>query len=62
MTSRPLRIAPISEHASPVATVASVEAGRQSIQVLSVAKWVARAGHHGDGLTRRDQAALPESP
>jgi glycosyltransferase involved in cell wall biosynthesis len=59
MTSRPLRIALISEHASPLATIGSVDAGGQNIYVLNVAKCLAREGHRVDVLTRRDDAALP---
>ena len=59
MTSRPLRIALISEHASPLATIGSIDAGGQNIYVLNVAKCLARAGHHVDVLTRRDDPALP---
>jgi D-inositol-3-phosphate glycosyltransferase len=54
MPSRPLRIALISEHASPLASLGSVDAGGQNIYVLNVAKCLARAGHHVDVLTRRD--------
>ena len=59
MTSRPLRIALISEHASPLATIGSIDAGGQNIYVLNVAKCLAREGHHVDVLTRRDDPSLP---
>jgi len=59
MPSRPLRIAIISEHASPLATIGSVDAGGQNTYVLNVATCLARAGHRVDALTRRDDAALP---
>ena len=58
MPSSPLRIALISEHASPLATVGSIDAGGQNIYVLNVAKSLARCGHHVDVLTRRDDPAL----
>lgn len=58
--SRPLRIALISEHASPLATLGSVDAGGQNIYVAHVARCLAQAGHSVDVFTRRDDAALPE--
>jgi glycosyltransferase involved in cell wall biosynthesis len=58
MTS-PLRIAIISEHASPLARQGSVDAGGQNVYVLHVALALARQGHHVDVLTRRDQRSLP---
>lgn len=61
MPSIPLRIALISEHASPLATIGSVDAGGQNIYVANVAKCLARAGHHVDVLTRRDDSSLPAS-
>lgn len=57
--SQPLRIAMISEHASPLATLGGVDAGGQNIYVANVARCLAKAGHHVDVLTRRDDAALP---
>ena len=58
MSFRPLRIALISEHASPLAAIGSVDAGGQNIYVRNVAKCLARTGHHVDVLTRRDDPAL----
>ncbi len=55
----PLRIALISEHASPLAAAGGVDAGGQNIYVASVARCLARAGHHVDVLTRRDDPELP---
>jgi glycosyltransferase involved in cell wall biosynthesis len=57
--SRPMRIALISEHASPLAVLGGVDAGGQNIYVSHVARCLARAGHHVDVLTRRDDPALP---
>jgi D-inositol-3-phosphate glycosyltransferase len=54
-----MRIALISEHASPLATLGGVDSGGQNIYVTHVAQCLARAGHHVDVLTRRDDAALP---
>jgi glycosyltransferase involved in cell wall biosynthesis len=57
--SETLRIALISEHASPLATLGGVDAGGQNIYVAHVANCLARAGHHVDVLTRRDSLDLP---
>ncbi len=54
-----LRIALISEHASPLATLGGVDAGGQNIYVAHVAHCLARAGHHVDVVTRRDNTELP---
>jgi D-inositol-3-phosphate glycosyltransferase len=59
MTPSPLRVALISEHASPLARQGSVDAGGQNVYVLHVAAALARLGHHVDVLTRRDDRALP---
>src|SRR5687767_10051909 len=56
----PMRIALISEHASPLATLGGVDAGGQNIYVANVAQCLARAGHHVDVLTRRDSPHLPQ--
>ncbi|MDB5817281.1 MAG: glycosyl transferase family 1 [Rhizobacter sp.] len=53
-----LRIALISEHASPLATIGGIDSGGQNIYVANVARALARAGHHVDVFTRRDDAAL----
>ncbi len=50
----PLRIALISEHASPLALIGGIDAGGQNIYVAQVARCLAQAGHHVDVLTRRD--------
>jgi D-inositol-3-phosphate glycosyltransferase len=54
-----LRIALISEHASPLATLGGIDAGGQNIYVAQVAQCLARAGHEVDVLTRRDDRSLP---
>ncbi len=59
MAAQPLRIALISEHASPLATIGSVDAGGQNIYVSHVARGLARAGHQVDVFTRRDDASKP---
>jgi glycosyltransferase involved in cell wall biosynthesis len=53
-----LRIALISEHASPLAAPGSVDAGGQNIYVNHVARSLARAGHRVDVFTRRDAPEL----
>ena len=59
MRTTPLRVALISEHASPLATLGTVDAGGQNIYVAHVAAALAQAGHHVDVLTRRDGEHLP---
>lgn len=54
-----MKIALISEHASPLATLGGVDAGGQNIYVMHVAQCLARAGHEVDVFTRRDDTALP---
>lgn len=61
MNGQKLRIALVSEHASPLAHAGSVDAGGQNIYVAHVAAALARRGHHVDVLTRRDDARLPAS-
>jgi glycosyltransferase involved in cell wall biosynthesis len=61
MSQQGLRIALISEHASPLATIGSVDAGGQNIYVANVARCLARAGHQVDVMTRRDSPDLPAS-
>ena len=58
MPFRPLRIALISEHASPLAVIGGVDAGGQNIYVRNVARCLAQAGHQVDVLTRRDDPGL----
>jgi len=61
MTKHPserLRIALISEHASPLAAAGGVDSGGQNIYVNHVGHELARMGHHVDVFTRRDDASL----
>ena len=53
------RIALISEHASPLATLGGADGGGQNVYVGQVAAHLARLGHEVDVLTRRDRADLP---
>ncbi|WP_201748319.1 glycosyltransferase family 4 protein [Aquabacterium fontiphilum] len=56
-----LKVALISEHASPLAAVGGVDAGGQNVYVAKVALMLARMGHQVDVLTRRDHPDLPGS-
>ncbi|WP_425462746.1 glycosyltransferase family 4 protein [Methylibium rhizosphaerae] len=56
---RPLRIAMISEHASPLALLGGVDAGGQNLYVAHMAECLARAGHRVDVFTRRDSRDVP---
>lgn len=58
MNEQKLRIALISEHASPLAEAGSVDAGGQNVYVAHVARSLAAAGHAVEVLTRRDDRAL----
>jgi len=53
------RIAMVSDHASPLATIGGVDAGGQNIYVAHTARELARLGHAVDVFTRRDAADLP---
>jgi D-inositol-3-phosphate glycosyltransferase len=55
------RIAMISEHASPLATLGGVDAGGQNVYVGQLARNLARFGYEVDIFTRRDSEVLPES-
>jgi hypothetical protein len=50
----PLRIALISDHASPLAAPGSVDCGGQNVYVANLARELAQAGHAVDVFTRRD--------
>src|SRR4051812_20108374 len=54
-----MRIAIISEHASPLVGLGGVDAGGQNVYVGQVARWLARRGWRVDVFTRRDDAAKP---
>lgn len=53
-----LRIAMISEHASPLAALGGVDSGGQNVYVAQLAKHLARRGHSVDIFTRRDAPEL----
>jgi D-inositol-3-phosphate glycosyltransferase len=54
-----MKIAMISEHASPLAVAGGVDSGGQNIYVANVARQLHRAGHEVDVFTRRDRSLLP---
>ena len=54
-----MRISMVSEHASPLATPGSVDAGGQNVHVAALASALAARGHTVTVYTRRDDAALP---
>lgn len=55
-----MRIAMVSEHASPLAAVGGVDAGGQNVHVEALSRALARAGHEVTVHTRRDSPDLPE--
>jgi glycosyltransferase involved in cell wall biosynthesis/phosphoheptose isomerase len=55
-----MRIALVSEHASPLATLGGVDAGGQNVHVAALARHLADHGHDVVVYTRRDDRALPE--
>jgi D-inositol-3-phosphate glycosyltransferase len=59
--SAPRRIAMISEHASPLATLGGVDAGGQNVYVEAVARRLAKDGHRVDVFTRRTQPRVAEA-
>jgi D-inositol-3-phosphate glycosyltransferase len=54
------RIAFISEHASPLATLGGVDSGGQNVYVGELARNLVELGYHIDIFTRWDNNALPE--
>jgi D-inositol-3-phosphate glycosyltransferase len=54
-----VKIALISEHASPLAIAGGVDSGGQNIYVANVARQLVRLGHEVDVFTRRDRSLLP---
>ena len=55
-----MRIAIVSEHASPLAAVGGVDAGGQNVHVDALSRALARAGHRVTVYTRRDDRGLPD--
>jgi D-inositol-3-phosphate glycosyltransferase len=54
-----MRIAMVSEHASPLAVLGGVDAGGQNVHVAALAAALGRLGHDVVVHTRRDDPALP---
>ncbi|HZX32892.1 MAG TPA: glycosyltransferase [Rhodocyclaceae bacterium] len=54
-----MKLALISEHASPLATQGGADSGGQNVYVAKVARQLARFGHTVDVFTRRDSPHLP---
>jgi glycosyltransferase involved in cell wall biosynthesis len=58
-----MRIAMVSEHASPLAVLGGVDAGGQNVHVAALATELGRLGHEVEVFTRRDDPGLaPEAP
>ncbi|MGN6754067.1 MAG: glycosyltransferase [Intrasporangium sp.] len=55
-----MRIAMISEHASPLAALGGVDAGGQNVHVAALARGLARRGHQVEVFTRREDESSPE--
>lgn len=53
------KIAIVSEHASPLARIGSVDSGGQNVYVAQIARHLGAMGHHVDVFTRLDDAGLP---
>lgn len=54
-----MKIAFVSEHASPLAAIGGVDAGGQNVHVAELAKNLAERGHQVTVFTRRDDPRLP---
>ena len=54
-----MRIAMVSEHASPLAVLGGADAGGQNVYVGALARALAARGHRVDVYTRRDAPDLP---
>ncbi|MBO0677737.1 glycosyltransferase [Mycolicibacterium sp. S2-37] len=55
-----MKIAMVSEHASPLAALGGVDAGGQNVHVAELSAALARLGHQVSVYTRRDDPDLPE--
>ena len=55
-----MKIAMVSEHASPLAALGGVDAGGQNVHVAALSAALARRGHDVRVYTRRDDTALPD--
>lgn len=55
-----MKIAMVSEHASPLAALGGVDAGGQNLYVAELSAALCRQGHQVTVYTRRDSRSLPE--
>lgn len=55
-----MKIAMVSEHASPLAALGGVDAGGQNVHVAELSAALSRRGHEVAVFTRRDDPDLPE--
>lgn len=55
-----MKIAMVSEHASPLAAPGGADVGGQNVHVAELSAALARRGHHVEVYTRRDDPDLPE--
>lgn len=55
-----MRIALISEHASPLAAIGGADSGGQNVHVAQLAQALGDRGHHVTVYTRRDDSGLPD--
>ena len=55
-----MRIAMVSEHASPLACLGGVDAGGQNVHVAALSCALAQRGHQVVVYTRRDDPDLPQ--
>ena len=55
-----MKIAMISEHASPLAVMGGVDAGGQNVHVAALAEAIARLGNSVEVYTRRDSRKIPD--
>jgi len=53
------RVALVSEHANPLATIGGVDAGGQNVHVAALASGLAERGHEVTVYSRRDTASAP---
>jgi glycosyltransferase involved in cell wall biosynthesis len=56
-----MKIALVSEHASPLASLGGVDAGGQNVHVAALSAALARRGHQVVVYTRRDDPTLPDT-
>ncbi len=55
-----MKIAMVSEHASPLAALGGVDAGGQNVHVAELSAALVRRGHEVDVYTRKDDPELPD--